>query len=278
MADSGAAHVAACPGCGTRLRVSEAQLAAAGGKVRCGACLAVFDGRDHLVAGHGGHAGVARPRPAAGSGRRRRGHRPRQRPAAPTRAAPRPPAAGKPPPAAQEPAAKSAAGAAARPGAAQAAQEVAAARGARKTVVLVCVVLLATLAIQAFALQFERWSRHPALRGVYAPACELIGCELPPLRSLAAIRLYGELDATRASGRLALHGALVSRAAFAQDYPTVLLRLYAAGGADLAEHRLAPADYLEGEVRVMRPNQVTRIALQVEDPGAEATNYRITLL
>jgi len=38
-----------CPSCHTRFRVAEAQLGRAGGKVRCGACLAVFHGIEHLT-------------------------------------------------------------------------------------------------------------------------------------------------------------------------------------------------------------------------------------
>jgi predicted Zn finger-like uncharacterized protein len=40
--------VTRCPECGTRFRVSEAQLQMAGGRVRCGSCLTVFFGTDHL--------------------------------------------------------------------------------------------------------------------------------------------------------------------------------------------------------------------------------------
>jgi len=38
-----------CPSCSTRFRVTEAQLSAAAGRVRCGACLTVFEGADHLL-------------------------------------------------------------------------------------------------------------------------------------------------------------------------------------------------------------------------------------
>lgn len=38
-----------CPNCATQFRVTENQLAAAGGRVRCGACLTVFQGIDHLI-------------------------------------------------------------------------------------------------------------------------------------------------------------------------------------------------------------------------------------
>ena len=41
--------VTQCPNCDTRFRVSESQLQTAAGRVRCGACLSVFDGTDHLI-------------------------------------------------------------------------------------------------------------------------------------------------------------------------------------------------------------------------------------
>jgi len=41
--------VTQCPSCGTRFRVTAEQLEARQGKVRCGLCLAVFDGREPLV-------------------------------------------------------------------------------------------------------------------------------------------------------------------------------------------------------------------------------------
>jgi predicted Zn finger-like uncharacterized protein len=42
-----------CPTCRTRFRVTELQLNAAAGRVRCGACLSVFAGLEHLVLGAG---------------------------------------------------------------------------------------------------------------------------------------------------------------------------------------------------------------------------------
>ncbi len=38
-----------CPNCDTRFRVTESQLQVAGGRVRCGACLSVFDGASRLI-------------------------------------------------------------------------------------------------------------------------------------------------------------------------------------------------------------------------------------
>lgn len=55
-------HVTQCPNCRTSFRVSQAQLAAAHGAVRCGACLHVFNAARQLVAPN-----VPAPKPASAS-------------------------------------------------------------------------------------------------------------------------------------------------------------------------------------------------------------------
>ena len=41
--------ITGCPKCDTQFRVTEAQLQVAKGQVRCGSCLHVFDGTEHLL-------------------------------------------------------------------------------------------------------------------------------------------------------------------------------------------------------------------------------------
>nr|WP_067296293.1 DUF3426 domain-containing protein [Marinobacterium profundum] len=52
-----------CPECETRFNVSEGQLKLADGKVRCGACLRVFDARAHQP-----YSGIQLPQPEIGNG------------------------------------------------------------------------------------------------------------------------------------------------------------------------------------------------------------------
>lgn len=53
--------VARCPACGTTFRVHAAQLAAKGGKVRCGKCAAVFNGVSALLEGETASASASAP-------------------------------------------------------------------------------------------------------------------------------------------------------------------------------------------------------------------------
>ncbi|MEP3560765.1 MAG: MJ0042-type zinc finger domain-containing protein, partial [Marinobacter sp.] len=42
-----------CPECATRFRVTDEQLSVAGGKVRCGNCMAIFNAKEHRIAPSG---------------------------------------------------------------------------------------------------------------------------------------------------------------------------------------------------------------------------------
>ena len=66
-------HTCTCPGCETRFRVTDAQLAVANGRVRCGACLTVFDCGDLIARPEPDEAPAIVPikAPAASAGTRR---------------------------------------------------------------------------------------------------------------------------------------------------------------------------------------------------------------
>jgi len=50
-----------CPECATRFRVTDEQLSVAGGKVRCGHCMAIFNAKEHPIAASGVAASSAAP-------------------------------------------------------------------------------------------------------------------------------------------------------------------------------------------------------------------------
>ncbi|MDQ8035779.1 MAG: DUF3426 domain-containing protein [Pedobacter sp.] len=61
-----------CPHCGSTFRISDAQLAAKGGSVRCGSCLQVFRADQHLV-GAGAPPAVAKPAAPAAAKTKKKG-------------------------------------------------------------------------------------------------------------------------------------------------------------------------------------------------------------
>ena len=136
------------------------------------------------------------------------------------------------------------------------------------------------LVVNVLGLQFDSWSHLPAMRGFYAQACAVAGCDLPPLRRLADITLDNLAAGSRLGPPkpLTLTAALVNRARFPQRFPTLAVRLFDANGEMLAQHRIPPATYLaEGTSPSMAPNRRTPIALRIDDPGTEAISYAITM-
>lgn len=266
--------ICACPACDTRFRVTEAQLGAAGGQVRCGACLALFNARTALASA----STLERPTPAFA---------PQPLPAAsvpPATPMPSPPAPVPPAPAplpAHPPEL--------RPAVAPRRRSPPDSYYSRPPVAwrLVLVLLLGVgLAASALALMADGWALRPDLRPRYQQACELLGnvvgppaaCELP--RALTSFEVSAPLGVERTDppATLALKGRMVNQAAFPQPAPTLLVRLEDANEATVSQHRLAPKDYLAEAPEAFGADQAADLAIRVPDPGPEAVGVTLTLL
>ena len=237
-----------CPACTTRFRVTEEQLGVANGRVRCGACLTVFDCSrlvtrgepEEDLPGEAVHADTAAPGPA--------------------------------------PVPTPALGTVARARRDQARSPTPLPLGLFATGYASGAVLLAAL---VFGLMYPAWSQQPTLRRVYQAACAIAACELPPLRALNAIAVE-PLPAERRDGpppRLSVPVELSNQAPFHQPFPVLAVRVLSADGRDLAEQRLAPRDYLpRGHSTKMTPDNPVTIELQLEDPGGDAARYMLSAL
>lgn len=247
MADSAStALTCSCPECETRFRVTQEQLAVANGRVRCGACLTVFD-LNHLVQGPADNAvpvpdeepGTVADRDIGPIEAQRVATPPARERARPTRSA---------------------------------------AIGMFALGYVVAGILLAALVL---GLQYPAWSQEPAYRPVYQAACAIAPCELALLRDIAAIEVNPG-PPVRAPGpppELAVTVELANGAAFRQPFPTLVLRTADSDNRTLTEHQLAPLDYLrDGHTRQMSRDATTTVELRVPDPGEHAVSYALSLL
>lgn len=251
----------ACPRCMTRFRVSEALLRVAAGQVRCGACLAVFDGRAQLRQRQPGQTETNPGPPDDGDAGV---DEPVRKPAIPPGTDQEPTGTAVP---AQDPPTAPATGS--RP--------VESRTAAWALPATVAAVLL--LVANVLTLQFDSWAGTPPTRGIYEVVCAVVGCELAPFRSLADIRAQIlPADRPGAPEELSLALKLTNEARFAQPFPLVSVRFTDADGQRVAGHRAEPADYLESGAEVMWPNQTTRIEVRAKDPGAAAVAYSLALL
>ena len=254
MSESSALLIAECPSCQTRFRVTAEQLAVANGRVRCGACLAVFDARETEVRDD-------KPAPAD--------------PldvllevdpvAAPT---------------AESGAAKETV---ASPIHAGIEEPLASTSYRRHHPILFATASAAALVLLAagvMALQYEVYVQDPVLREAY----ETVGIEVPAYRALEKIDIASPTVDERlgAPESLIVRVELTNTAPRHQRFPTLAVRFQRADGTPLpgAELRVEPGAYLPspGHTRRMVPNRTTSVSLPLADPGPDAASYSVSLL
>jgi predicted Zn finger-like uncharacterized protein len=248
--------VTRCQICATAFRVQRAQLAARGGKVRCGKCGTVFDGVAGLVE-EGTQLLRLEPSPQLGlfdPARRPRGT-------------------------AAEAAAHDA------PLAEFLLEEAPPARAVSVLWGLAALLAAAALTGQAaYRYRAELGVLAPALRPSLEAACRFAGCRVPLPRRPELMSIdSSDLQAdTRSETLIVLNALLRNRAPFPQDYP--LLELTLTDDADRAVVRrvLAPVDYLDkpraaGAAQGIAPGAEASLRVNLDTGGVRATGYRLYL-
>ena len=307
-ANESATLVRACPQCGTRFRVEPEALNVAGGQLRCGACLTVFDGREAPdVAPENTPVNPAAfmstpdrdPAPPDSAQPRREG--PRQRLARqredddglgkhaataavePTTAAfgaataTIDPAVTGPEPATTSAIATPRAGVRALDGRRRAPRE--SSGGRAPALICLTAAAMATLAAGVFALRFEAWSRTAPSRGVYETACAWLGCRVPTPAMVEAIA-FAPKTVTRPGPPepITLEVELTNNAPYRQDFPNIDVRFTGADGVLVAEQQLAAAEYLgDRPRRRLASGKPVTVPLRLVDPGSQAVAYAVTL-
>lgn len=268
-----------CPECRTTFRLSREQLDARRGQVRCGRCRAVFDAGASLVpdptetapppryqaAVRGDAAAVtrwaaARPGPVPGTftlfGR---GHDTRQ----PIKVGDTILMAELP----SRPAGKMARG-----------------NGRRRGTLdlLLAVVLALVLVAQAvYFLRGQLASWLPALRPALAAACHPLGCTVPLLGDVRAVRIEASALETDpvAAGKATLRVAFSNRSGQLQPWPHLVLKLTDVRGGVLAQRAFAPVDYFgkAGAVQAgIAPESEHEFSLALDLGGLKAAGYAVT--
>ncbi len=300
MADT---MITRCPDCGTAFQISQAQLDAACGSVRCGSCLHIFDASAYLVvpdpepappaepeppAVQPGPAatpvdpesltadGQPLPKPAPG-----RPNRPRPVPSA-TRTAPAAAATEAPPPPPASPPRR----ATLPEEVTQQPLELEARRPPRWPRLLgwalLNVTLLALLAGQVVYLKFDDLRVHPTAGGWLERACQFADCPKPVRNETRLLRAEQLVVRTHPAieGALQVDAVIINRARFTQPYPVIELEFSDIEGKRVAGRRFTPDEYFtdfrDGE-DFMAPGASRHVSLGITDPGEVAVNYMITL-
>lgn len=243
-----------CPVCHTAFRVQREQLAARGGRVRCGKCGGVFDGVAGLVEEKAEKLALE-PSPQLGL-------------FDPARRGPPPPAGQQeeiylPPFMAEE-------------------------EPRRRAWLWTAAVLVAALALAAqaaYRFRVELAVAAPWTRSALEAACKPLRCQvaLPRRPDLMAIESSDLQADTRREGVIILNAVLRNRAGFAQEFPALELTLTDEGDRPLLRRVLAPRDYLDpsragaqlGEG--IAPGGEASLRVFLDSSRTRATGYRIYL-
>ncbi len=249
-----------CPRCRSVFRITQAQLDAANGRVRCSRCHRVFDARTRLqkelpLSDHGGEAepasAAAKP---SGQGMLEldvHGPRPGEVSGVLLSDLAEPPGEGSEP------------------------------RSFRWIGLWAAanVVLLVALCAQLIFVQRDAFAQDPTMRPLIARMCTLAGCEMPTRRAVDRIELvrrnvYAHPNVEDA---LIIDAKFINNADFPQPYPVVTVSLGDIRGKPLIRRNFSPREYrpeLDPNARVA-PGSPVQISLEVIDPGREARTFQI---
>jgi len=257
-------EITQCPECGTRFKVTDAQLDAHDGLVRCGHCQDVFNAREHLQ--------YDEPSPQLSLPIEMES--PKGEPVL------IPPAVV--PELEKEPTTL-----------AQQVQfveeltdevlELPPGKTSWTGILIALTLTLALLAQAAYYFRVELAARLPGLKPLLVQYCELLTCTvaLPQKAELIVIE-SSELESDPSHNNIVtLHTLVHNRAPYAQAFPNLELTLNDLNDKPLARRVFRPADYLhppENEQTGLLPNHELAIKLRLDVTELRPTGYRLALL
>jgi predicted Zn finger-like uncharacterized protein len=143
--------------------------------------------------------------------------------------------------------------------------------------------LTATLILQAAWWERERLAAEPLGQRVLQHLCRHLPCDVQPPREPGKLVVL-ERNLTphpQQPNALLFRVRLENRAAFAQPYPIVELRLLDSRQALAAARRFGPELYRgdsAGYWDLLPPHQPTEISLTLRDPGSHVTGFLLDFL
>ncbi|MCR4303150.1 MAG: DUF3426 domain-containing protein [Gallionella sp.] len=244
-----------CPHCDTRFKVTDAQMDAPNGMVRCGHCLRVFDARPNYVSDQSDRQLKL---PILDE---------------PAEVSPSDIAVLQPMTLAEQVAIVQ--------------DEVDTGYKSRRRVwpwaIASLVLLLALLAQAAYFFRVDLAARVPAMKHALIGYCRLLKCSVPlPLKTgLLSIESSGlEADPAR-EDQVTLHALLRNRAPYTQAYPGLELTLNDTQDKPVARRMFRPSDYLPSaanEKTGLQPNHEISLSLHLNTSNLRPVGYRLMLI
>lgn len=137
--------------------------------------------------------------------------------------------------------------------------------------------LLAGMVVQYAYVMREELARYPRLRPWIESLCSVAGCELPPLRDVARIRILDKHVALHptSADTLLVRATLVNDTGFWQPYPQIRFNFLDPVGDSQASRWFSPDEYLaKGRISDvaagMPPQEPVSIRLELQGMGTAA--------
>ncbi|MGB4924688.1 MAG: zinc-ribbon and DUF3426 domain-containing protein [Candidatus Nitrotoga sp.] len=149
-------------------------------------------------------------------------------------------------------------------------------------VVVILLLFIVLLAQTAYFFRVELAAHLPGIKLVLTSYCKLSNCDIPLPKKIDRWSIESsdlEFDPKQA-GVIALNAILRNRASFAQTYPNLELTLINSMDEVLARRIFLPAEYLkpsEDEKQGLLPNHEMGIKLHLDTADLKATGYRLFL-
>lgn len=143
------------------------------------------------------------------------------------------------------------------------------------------VLLSATLVLQYAWFNQDQLHKTPQLQLAFDKLCQLVKCENISIRDPKKIELITRnvLSHPTEKDALMINLTLKNNAAFAQPYPVMQIDFSDLQGNIVVARRFWPNEYLSNEQPDLLPaNTESSISLEIQDPGKQAMTYEFNFL
>ncbi len=121
--------------------------------------------------------------------------------------------------------------------------------------------------------------RNPEVRPWLVNACSIVGCQVPALIDISALKVVKRsvFSHPTVDNALVIDLAFVNEAEFVQPYPVLEIRLTDRNGGLVMQNIVEPVDYLDvwQSSDLLAVGERLDLSLTVDDPGQTATSFEL---
>jgi len=145
-------------------------------------------------------------------------------------------------------------------------------------------ILTATLALEYIWFNRDQFMSVPELQASFEQICKRVGCGSFSMRAPEKIELITRnvYSHPKEKGALLVDVTMKNNASFAQAYPVMQIEFSNIRGATVAARRFFPEEYsplpLDAKKKLLEPDINTSVTLEIQDPGKQAMTYEFNFL